>query len=73
MYLFKRNYNNTKIKSQHSVDRGGGTNQMDALKIIGVTLIIVIPMIIGCSFLSGKSKKFIDKLSGRENNDANNR
>lgn len=45
---------------------------MEVLKIMGVTLIIVVPMIIGCTFLSGISKKFIEKLFGKNDNDTNN-
>lgn len=45
---------------------------MEILKLIGVTLIIVIPMIIGCTFLSGKTKKFIDKLSGKDDTNIDN-
>lgn len=32
--------------------------------IIGITLVLCVGMIFLCTFLSGKSKNFIDKLSG---------
>ena len=40
---------------------------LKAILIIGITLVLCVGMILGCSFLKGKSKKFMDKLSG--NND----
>jgi len=37
---------------------------MQVIIIIGVTLVLSVGMILICSFLSGKSKKLIDKLLG---------
>ena len=42
---------------------------MEVIKIMGVTFVIVVPMILGCTFLFGKSKNFIDKLSGKDDKD----
>lgn len=39
---------------------------MKVLIIIGVTLVLCIGMILVCSFLSGKSKNMIDKISGKD-------
>lgn len=38
---------------------------MKVILIIGITLVLCIGMILICTFLSGKSKNFIDKLSGK--------
>ena len=67
--FFKEDYNNLRPKSQHSVEIERSECCMKVLKLLGVTLIIVVPMILGCTFLSGKSRKFMDKLSGK-NSDA---
>lgn len=40
---------------------------MQVILIIGVTLILCVGMILICSFLTGKSKNFMDKLSGKNN------
>lgn len=37
---------------------------LKAILIICVTLVLCVGMIFLCTFLSGKSKSFIDKLSG---------
>ena len=36
---------------------------MKVILIIGITLVLCVGMILICTFLTGKSKKFIDKLS----------
>lgn len=41
---------------------------MKVILIIGITLILCIGMILICTFLSGKSKNFIDKLNGNNKN-----
>ena len=38
---------------------------MKVLLIIGVTLVLCVAMILVCSFLTGKSKSFIDKLTDK--------
>lgn len=40
---------------------------MQVILIIGITLVLSVGMIFVCSFLSGKTKKFMDKLSGNDN------
>ena len=40
---------------------------LKAILIIGITLVLSVGIILGCSFLMGKSKNFIDKLSGNNN------
>lgn len=44
---------------------------MEVILIIGVTLVLCIGMIILCAFFSGKSKNFIDKISGNDKNQKN--
>lgn len=39
---------------------------MKVILIIGITLVLCVGMILLCTFLSGKSKKFIDKLLGKK-------
>lgn len=39
---------------------------MQVIIIIGVTLVLCVGMILICSFLTGKSKNFIDKLTGNK-------
>lgn len=39
---------------------------MQVILIIGITLILSVGMIIICSFLSAKSKNFMDKVSGKD-------
>lgn len=39
---------------------------MQVILIIGITLILSVGMIFICSFLSGKSKNFMNKLSGKD-------
>ena len=41
---------------------------MKVILIIGITLVLCIGMILVCTFLSGKSKKFMVKLSGNDKN-----
>lgn len=41
---------------------------MQVIIIMGVTFVLSIGMILICSFLSGKSKDFIDNLSGNNKN-----
>ena len=40
-----------------------------AFLMIGITLVLCVGMIFLCTFLSGKSKNFIDKLSGNNKSD----
>lgn len=42
---------------------------MQVIIIIGVTLVLSVGMIFICSFLSGKSKKFMDKLTGNKSDE----
>lgn len=41
---------------------------MQVILIIGITLILCVGMILVCSFLFGKSKNFMNKISGNNNN-----
>ena len=40
---------------------------MKVLLIIGITLVLCVAMILVCSFLTGKSRAFIDRLTGKNN------